>query len=188
MKIHSITRLRAHGVVLAAIALGALALAGCATATPTGGPSSGTGPSATSAAGGGLTVKVATTPGGVMYLADGSGQSLYLFVNDTAGKSTCNGVCAAAWPPLAGSATAATGLMNPLTTTTRDDGTSQAVYNGHPLYYYQVDRAAGQTNGEGANSDGGLWYLVDPTGNAIMSLTAGASASSPEPKPAGGGY
>ena len=33
-------------------------------------------------------------------LVDGRGRTLYLFEKDKRGKSSCNGACAAAWPPL----------------------------------------------------------------------------------------
>ncbi|HZI44358.1 MAG TPA: hypothetical protein VFD53_04000, partial [Ilumatobacter sp.] len=41
---------------------------------------------------------------------------------------------------------------------------TQATYNGWPLYFFAGDDAPGDTNGQG---QGGVWYVVDPTGNAI---------------------
>ena len=41
---------------------------------------------------------------------------------------------------------------------------TQVTYNDWPLYYYAADSAPGDTNGEGS---GGVWYVVDPTGNPI---------------------
>jgi predicted lipoprotein with Yx(FWY)xxD motif len=49
-------------------------------------------------------------------------------------------------------------------TITRDDGTVQVTYNGHPLYVFAADTAPGQTNGQGS---GGVWFLVDAAGEAI---------------------
>ena len=40
----------------------------------------------------------------------------------------------------------------------------QVTYNGWPLYFYAGDTAPGDTNGQG---QGGVWYVVDPTGNPI---------------------
>ena len=51
-----------------------------------------------------------------------------------------------------------------LGTITRDDGSTQVTYNGWPLYYFQDDAAAGDTNGQGL---GGVWFLVSPEGEAI---------------------
>lgn len=144
------------------IALLALILAGCG--------SSGPAADASHLDGRASTVTYATAQSGVKYLVDGTGRALYLFVNDTSAKSTCNGACATTWPPLAGSATAGAGLTSTLGTSTRDDGSTQAVYNGHPLYYFMNDNGPGQTKGEGVNGSGGLWYLIDPSGSAVMTL------------------
>ncbi len=169
---------RRYAVGVAALALGAIALAGCSSS---GGStaSAGTGGTPTSAATGGgatsagpqtLTVKQA--PGGKSYLADSTGRTLYLFVPDPPGKSICTGQCAAFWPPLTGTVTAGSGVTGTLTTFQRSDGGAQAVINGHPLYTFTLDKAPGQTAGEGLNENGGLWYVVDPAGNQITSLSA----------------
>ena len=167
---------RRYAIGVAAFALGAIALAGCSSS---GGSTASAGAASTpsAAAGGGgasagpqtLTVKQA--PGGKSYLADSTGRTLYLFVPDPPGKSICTGQCAAFWPPLTGSVTAGSGVTGTLTTFQRSDGGSQAVINGHPLYTFVQDKAPGQTTGEGLNENGGLWYVVDPAGNQITSLS-----------------
>jgi hypothetical protein len=99
-------------------------------------------------------------------------------------KSTCSGACATAWPPLTvtGTPTAGTGATaTDLATITRTDGSKQVTYDGHPLYYFAGDKAAGQTNGEGSNGFGAPWYLVAPAGQQITSLTAASAPSSPAP-------
>jgi predicted lipoprotein with Yx(FWY)xxD motif len=129
-----------------------------------------------------------TTSGSLgSYLTDSAGKSLYLFASDTSVKSTCSGGCAAQWPPLttkdapkAGSG--ATG--GKLTTITRDDGTKQVVYNGHPLYYFKGDSAAGQTNGQGVDAYGAKWWAVSPAGAKITK----AASSSTGTGGSGGGY
>jgi predicted lipoprotein with Yx(FWY)xxD motif len=163
-------------VGVAAFALGAIALAGCSsgggtasagtTSTPTSAAASGGGASA-----GAQTLTVKQAPGGKSYLADSTGRTLYLFVPDPPGKSVCTGQCAAFWPPLTGTVTAGAGVSGKLTTFQRSDGGSQAVINGHPLYYFVMDKAPGQTTGEGLNINGGLWYVLDPAGNQITSLS-----------------
>lgn len=105
-------------------------------------------------------------------LSAASGHALYLFAHDTGGKSSCYGSCAKAWPPLltSGHPLAAKGSgvnAKLLGTTRRKDGKLQVSYNGHPLYLYTHDTAAGQIKGEGANQFGGHWYVVGASGNAV---------------------
>jgi predicted lipoprotein with Yx(FWY)xxD motif len=79
-----------------------------------------------------------------------------------------------------GPATAGTGITGKLSTITRADGSTQATYNGHPLYTYTADTAPGQANGNGINASGGVWHEVTVSGPA-------APASSPS-SGGGGGY
>jgi predicted lipoprotein with Yx(FWY)xxD motif len=100
-----------------------------------------------------------------MYLVGENDLTLYTFTNDTkdSGKSTCNGDCATAWPPLMAESEAAVakgdGVTGTITIITRDDGGKQVAYNGMPLYYFQGDTAAGQTNGQGLNDK---WFVAAP--------------------------
>jgi predicted lipoprotein with Yx(FWY)xxD motif len=115
------------------------------------------------------------------HLADQTGRSLYLFVADTAGTSTCVDACAAQWPPLTtgGAVTAGSGVdAAKLKTSVRQDGTKQATYNNHPLYFFSGDTGPIQTNGQGVNAFGALWWLVDPNGDAI---TTGGSPGTTSP-------
>jgi predicted lipoprotein with Yx(FWY)xxD motif len=120
-------------------------------------------------ASGPTTISVRTSPLGRI-VVDGKGMTLYLFEKDTGTTSMCTGSCAAFWPPAttdgaprAGSGAAASKLG----TTTRSDGTTQVTYNGHPLYYYEGDGAAGDAAGQGMNASGALWYVVSPAGTEI---------------------
>jgi predicted lipoprotein with Yx(FWY)xxD motif len=99
-------------------------------------------------------------------LVDADGMTLYLFEQDTGDASTCYGECEAAWPPLvAEDPTAGDGVdEGKLGTTTRDDGSVQVTYDGHPLYYFASDGAPGDTQGQGI---GDVWFVVDPTGKAV---------------------
>jgi predicted lipoprotein with Yx(FWY)xxD motif len=54
-----------------------------------------------------------------------------------------------------------------LSTTKRSDGSMQATYSGHPLYLYDGDSAAGQTNGEGSKAFGAEWYVLAPSGKKV---------------------
>jgi predicted lipoprotein with Yx(FWY)xxD motif len=98
-------------------------------------------------------------------LVDADGNTVYLFTPDAQGASTCNGQCAANWPPLAEVTTVGDGLDDDLLgTTTRSDGKAQATYNGWPLYRFAADRAPGDTNGQGVN---GSWFVVDADGDKV---------------------
>jgi predicted lipoprotein with Yx(FWY)xxD motif len=124
---------------------------------------------------GGATVNVSESADHGSILVDGNGMSLYVFMADTqnGGTSACgdDDGCAEEWPPLVsdGDPVAGEGVdASLLGTITRDDGTTQVTYNGWPLYLFEEDTAAGDTNGQGIDEFGGLWYLVSPTGEAIQ--------------------
>jgi predicted lipoprotein with Yx(FWY)xxD motif len=124
---------------------------------------------------GGATVNVSESADYGSILVDGNGMSLYVFMADTqnGGTSACgdDDGCAAEWPALVsdGDPVAGEGVdASLLGTITRDDGTTQVTYNGWPLYLFEEDAAAGDTNGQGIDEFGGLWYLVSPTGEAIQ--------------------
>ncbi len=115
------------------------------------------------------TINVASVGTFGQVLVDGQGRSLYLFTNDTQNgtSSSCTGVCATTWPPVAsqGSPQAGTGVdATKLGTITRSDGSKQVTYNGWPLYTYSGDTGAGMANGQGLN---GKWFLVTPAGDAV---------------------
>ena len=103
-------------------------------------------------------------------LVNGDGMSLYVFSLDTDGTSACKGDCVAEWPPLAsqGSPVAGDGVdATLLGTITRDDGTMQVTYNGHPLYTFVDDKAPGDAGGQGKEDAGGTWHLISPAGDPI---------------------
>jgi predicted lipoprotein with Yx(FWY)xxD motif len=123
------------------------------------------------------------------HLVDGTGKALYLWVADTAGKSTCSGACAIAWPPVTatGTPTAGAGVTaSQLSTVKRDDGSSQVTYAGHPLYYFVQDKAAGDAKGQGSDSFGAKWWLVDGAGTAITTASSGAPSTSTSSTSGGG--
>jgi predicted lipoprotein with Yx(FWY)xxD motif len=118
------------------------------------------------------TVPVATGPdvleakvvGGVNLLTNANGLTLYWFAPDTSTKSACYGSCAAYWPPVTGKPLPGPGVTGRLGTITRTDGTTQATYDGHPLYTYIGDHAPGTASGNNINLNGGLWHDVPLTG------------------------
>jgi predicted lipoprotein with Yx(FWY)xxD motif len=103
-------------------------------------------------------------------LVNSSGRTLYLFKKDSGGKSACTGACAKFWPPLraSGKPTAGRGVSaSKLGTIRRSDGKPQVTYKGHPLYTFQQDTKAGQTNGQGLTAFGASWFTLSPAGNQI---------------------
>ena len=162
-------------VVAAALIALAIVVVGCGGSGGSGGSGGGAYGKSTAAAAsapasaGGPAVKLASTGLGKV-LVDANGRTLYLFEADKGAKSACDGACAAAWPPLVtkGKPPAGPGLTaSALGTTKRADGTSELTYNGHPLYTYAGDTAAGQTSGQGLDDYGAEWYVLSAHGDKI---------------------
>jgi predicted lipoprotein with Yx(FWY)xxD motif len=129
------------------------------------------------------TVSVASSRVGDILVGPG-GRSLYYFQADKTSRSVCDGACAAAWPPLTttGMPKAGPGAGGAqLGTTQRTDGRTQVTVDGHPVYFYESDRKKGDILGQLRNQFGGLWWVIDPSGEKI---TKSATAS---PSPYGGG-
>ncbi len=86
---------------------------------------------------------------------DASGMTLYTFDKDSEGKSSCDGDCAAKWPPLKADAGAeADGDFTPVE---RSDGSMMWSLKGKPLYTYVEDKKPGDITGDGV---GGAWHAA----------------------------
>ncbi len=106
-------------------------------------------------------------------LVTASGKSVYLLSTDPAGSSKCAGACAKTWIPVtvSGSPSGGSGVdSSKLSSFKRSDGTTQVLYDKHALYTYS---GQGATSGEGQAADGGVWYLVSPSGSAIKKSSSG---------------
>lgn len=101
-------------------------------------------------------VKIAETAKG-RTLTNEEGMTLYTFSKDAAGKSACNGPCAANWPPFAAPADAKP--SGAYTVIARDDGSPQWAYEGRPLYTWLKDEKPGDITGDGLN---GVWEVATP--------------------------
>jgi predicted lipoprotein with Yx(FWY)xxD motif len=164
----------------AGLAAMALVIAACGSSSSSSTPAATSAAPASSAPAASSSMVKTATIGGATVLTNSSGFTLYWFVPDTPTKSNCNGSCASFWPPVKGPATVGSGVTGKLGTITRADGSTQATYNGHPLYTFKGDTAAGQNKGNGLNIEGGLWHEVTVSGSA--------AAASPSASSGGGGY
>src|SRR5215469_15518166 len=144
----------------AGLAALALALSACASSTS----SSSTPATSAPAAGASSSTLSMTTINGTAVVTNSKGMTLYWFVPDSSTASNCSGSCATYWPPVIGAVTAGSGVTGTLGSITRPDGTTQATYDGHPLYTYVGDSAPGQAKGNGLNISGGLWYEMTVSG------------------------
>lgn len=148
--------------------LAALLLAACGGTTASGPGSS---PAASANA---LIHTASVTVGGKSEtaLTTTQGRTLYYFTPDTATSATCTGGCASTWPPLlatSGTPTSDPALSGKLSVLSGANG-NQVVYNGHPLYSFSKDSAAGDANGQGI---AGKWFVATPD----LAAAAAASAS-----------
>ena len=100
-------------------------------------------------------------------VVDAEGRTLYVFLADEGTESTCYDECEDSWPPLTvdGEPVAGEGVDGSLLgTSERTDGSVQVTLDGHPLYFFGGDQAAGDVNGQGVAD---VWYVVSPSGEAI---------------------
>ena len=156
----------------------AVVITACGSSAPSGAAASST--SAANTAQGSAVISTRHTGLGTV-LVNSQGRTLYWFAIDTPTMSKCNGGCATFWPPVIGKPTMAAGasLSGKFGTIKRANGQVQATYEGHPLYTFASDKAAGQVNGNDINTSGGLWWAMTPSG-AKLSKSKGSSG--------GGGY
>lgn len=90
--------------------------------------------------------------------ADAAGMTLYTADSDRNGdSSSCYDNCAHNWPPYFASGDDRDSGDWKLIT--REDGTLQWAYRGKPVYHFVLDRAAGETKGDGV---GNVWHVARP--------------------------
>jgi predicted lipoprotein with Yx(FWY)xxD motif len=113
-------------------------------------------------------IEVATDPTLGQILVGKDKMTLYAFTQDTTDTVTCTGECLQNWPPLftMGSPDFGAGVDKTLfKAVAGPDGKQVVSYNGHPLYYYVGDKAAGDVTGQGV---GGKWFVVTPAGELVQ--------------------
>jgi predicted lipoprotein with Yx(FWY)xxD motif len=105
-------------------------------------------------------------------LVNSRGLTLYMFKPDHQKRVTCKRSCAAAWPPLkvkqGHRPTAGGAAKQSLLGSDKNPGGGRVVtYNRWPLYRYIGDSKPGQATGQATNLNGGLWYVLSPSGQII---------------------
>jgi predicted lipoprotein with Yx(FWY)xxD motif len=146
-------------------------------------PSSSTATSSVSAAN--VQVSTKNVSGLGQILVTSRGMTLYSFVPDKRSRVTCVGACAAVWPPLklasGQHSVAAGGVKSSLLGSDPDpSGGAVVTYAGWPLYTYVADKSPGQATGQALNLNGGLWYVLAPSGAVLHAKPSGSTG--------GGGY
>lgn len=151
----------AHSIATITSTAGALTATAqaCATATPATGSKTGS----TSSSSEVVSVKTASmmlNGKASTVLTNARGITLYYSKADTAHKSACTGTCDISWHPVLvgthGPVSGAAHLPGTLTVVKTAHG-DQLAYNGHPLYTYAKDSAAGQANGENVDNK---WFVA----------------------------
>ncbi|WP_093596564.1 hypothetical protein [Lentzea waywayandensis] len=97
-------------------------------------------------------------------VTDVEGFTLYRFDGDKPGESTCDGECAAAWPPatVADENFGVTGVeRNLVSSIVRKDGSRQITVDGMPQYRFAKDTKPGETKGQGLQ---GKWFATGKDG------------------------
>jgi predicted lipoprotein with Yx(FWY)xxD motif len=154
-------RLGLAAVALAAVAAGS---AGCGSSSPSRQSVTTPGPR--------LVILARKLPGVGTVLVNNRGYALYMFEPDAQRQVSCTELCAATWPPvkIAASArlTAGAGVQAGLLGSDPDpSGGRVLTYNGWPLYTYSGDVQPGQDTGQGIDLNGGVWYLMLPSGQPL---------------------
>jgi predicted lipoprotein with Yx(FWY)xxD motif len=171
------------GLAALALALSACASSSSSSSAPatsapaTSAPAAGASSPAPATSASGTTLQM-TTINGTAVVTNSKGMTLYWFVPDTSTTSKCTGSCATYWPPVLGPVTAGSGVTGTLGTITRSNGTTQATYDGHPLYTYAGDSAPGQAKGNGLNASGGLWWEMTVSGAKPAAATGTSTGGS----------
>ncbi len=167
-------RLRITLLSLVAITALSLTVAACGSSGSSNSSNSGTSAAANSPqstvdpkAAGSSAVSTTKVPGYGTVLATANGSALYLLTADPSGSSSCAGACAKQWPPVTttGKPVAGPGVEQSLLSSfKRTDGSVQVLYAEHALYPHPGTTA---TAVAGTASDGGIWYLVSPSGKPV---------------------
>ena len=125
-----------------------------------------------------VTVSTRSVSGLGPILVNSRGRTLYMFAPDKRTKVTCFKTCAKIWPPLklpvGAKIVAAGSAKKALLGSDKDAAGGRVVtYNHWPLYTYLGDSKAGVATGQALNLNGGLWYVLSPSGAVIKAKPGG---------------
>jgi predicted lipoprotein with Yx(FWY)xxD motif len=172
-------RSRFGGRVSAFVAVGAaaaIALAACGGSSDNSSSKKTTTTKKSSGAAATAAVKTANSATLGTIVVTNDGKTVYTLTN--AGQQVpCSGACLMVWPPVsvaAGAKATGTGVKNVGTT-----ASGQVTINGAPVYTFQGDSAAGNTNGQGIMSFGGTWNVVTAGGSSGGSSGGGTATTTP---------
>ena len=140
----------------------------------------------------GTTVKTAKVSKYGTVLVSSSGKTLYRYTLNGKGVNKCtpDAACRALWPQLLVKAGvkptvgggASAGLIGTMKAKT---GWRQVTYAGYPLFTYKGDSAAGQTKGQGFQSQ---WYVVNTKGAFVKHAVSGGGGGGGTTTTSGGGW
>lgn len=184
--------MKMRGVPFVFVAVAAIALAACGSSGSSGSTAKAdtTNPTTPPTASSPPVVKTATNAKLGSLFVDSKGMTLYTLTS-SGHPVACTGQCAKFWPPLvlpAGTTTASgTAGVTDLGTASGAGGL-QVTEKGAPLYRFSGDMAAGDANGEGIGSFGGVWHVVQASGAGPATTNAPAT-NAPAPSTTNGyGY
>jgi predicted lipoprotein with Yx(FWY)xxD motif len=113
-------------------------------------------------------------------LVDNAGMTLYMFLNDAGGESTCTGECLTNWPAVAVEDPAAlnVGDLDPalFSTVENPEAGTMLKVGDWPLYTFAGDAAPGDVNGQAV---GGVWWVVHPSGTPAMLFNTRETSAGP---------
>jgi predicted lipoprotein with Yx(FWY)xxD motif len=117
------------------------------------------------------TVKIVETAVGPL-LADGSGDTVYMFARDKPRKDVCRTIkkCEKDWPAVTATGTpvAGPGVKKSLLGSIPYQGKLREVtYKGHPLHTYRFDASKGSVINIGNRQYGGAWYALNAKGGVV---------------------
>jgi predicted lipoprotein with Yx(FWY)xxD motif len=113
-------------------------------------------------------VQLRFIPGLGNILVGEDGMTLYAFLKDSPGVSTCSGACATLWPPeqidIGLAPTVAPEVTAKVEVLVMSDETAMLTVNGMPVYNYSLDKVPGAVLGQGFK---GNWYVLSSSGALI---------------------
>jgi predicted lipoprotein with Yx(FWY)xxD motif len=111
-----------------------------------------------------------------------AGRTLYALSGETSHHLLCKQSCFHTWPPLtvpsrSTKVSLGSTVHGKLGLIRRSNGSLQVTLRGLLLYRFHGDHAAGETNGDGIEADGGTWHA------AAAGATAAPTTPTPAPMP-----